>query len=88
MELAWIGIDCGSADHPMNTSIRDKRPDIAREYERKTGRKPAEQFPEEDLFVMHRVPFPKGIVHAENIGGDLDQVLNQRCTIGGLPLAL
>lgn len=22
-KIAWIGVDCGSADHPMNTKIRD-----------------------------------------------------------------
>ena len=22
-KLRWIGVDCGSADHPMNTIIRD-----------------------------------------------------------------
>ncbi|MFQ5795087.1 MAG: hypothetical protein ACE5JP_08570 [Candidatus Bipolaricaulia bacterium] len=69
----------------MNTSIRDRRPDITREYERKTGKRIAEQFPEDGLFVMHRVPFPKGIVHVENIGGDIDRVLNRRCKIGAFP---
>src|SRR3990170_7185995 len=35
MRLRWIGVDCGSADHPMNTSIRWKRADLARDYERR-----------------------------------------------------
>ena len=30
MELAWTGFDTGSGDHPMNTSIRFKRPDAAK----------------------------------------------------------
>ena len=29
-KLRWIGVDCGSADHPMNTIIRDWMPRQAR----------------------------------------------------------
>ena len=32
MELAWTGFDCASGDHPMNTSIRHKRPDARAVY--------------------------------------------------------
>lgn len=47
---------------------------------------PVEQrWPEDDLFVMHHVPFMHDIVHIENIGGDIEQVLNTRCLIGGFP---
>lgn len=87
-KLAWTGFDCGSADHPMNTSIRRMRPDIRREYERSHDVNVEEEFPEEGLFVMHHVPFGAGIVHAENIGGDIDQVLNRRCLIGAFPWRL
>lgn len=85
MKLNWIGVDCGSADHPMNTSIRVKRPDLAAEWERRNGMKVTERFPEEHLFCMHHEPFRRGIIHAENLGGDIAQVLNQRCTIGAFP---
>jgi arylformamidase len=85
MKLKWWGFDTGSADHPMNTSIRYKRPDLAREYQRRTGRDPEDEFPERDLFVMHHVPFGAGIVHVENIGGDIDRVLDRRCLIGCFP---
>ena len=30
-KIKWFGMDTGSCDHPMNTSIRTMRPDIARE---------------------------------------------------------
>ena len=30
MEFKWIGVDCGSADHPMNTKIREWSPKEAR----------------------------------------------------------
>ena len=29
-KLRWIGVDCGSADHPMNTKIRDWMPKEAK----------------------------------------------------------
>jgi kynurenine formamidase len=88
MELAWTGVDCGSGDHPMNTTIRYKRPDATKAFERKVGRSVDEAFPEDDLFVMHRVPFPAGITHVENMGGDLEQALNRRCLIGAFPIPI
>ncbi len=88
MEFAWTGFDCASGDNPMNTSIRDKRPDIRAEYEKKIGESVEDRWPREDLFVMHRLPFAQGIVHLENAGGDIDQVLNKRCTIGAFPIPI
>jgi kynurenine formamidase len=85
MKLSWIGVDTGSADHPMNTSIRYKKPEITKEYIKKTGLDPEVQFPREGLFPMHHEPFRRGIVHAENVGGDIEQVLNTRCLIGAFP---
>jgi kynurenine formamidase len=88
MDLAWTAVDCGSGDHPMNTSIRVKRPDVTREYERKMGQTVEEIWPEADLFVMHRVPFRRGITHVENAGGDIERVLNRRCLIGAFPIPI
>jgi kynurenine formamidase len=88
MELAWTGFDCGSGDHPMNTSIRDKRPDIRAEYESAMGKKIEDIWAPEDLFVMHRVPFRNGITHLENAGGDIEQALNRRCRIGAFPIPI
>jgi kynurenine formamidase len=88
MELAWTGFDCASGDHPMNTSIRHKRPDARAIYEEQMGGDVNDFFPEEDLFVMHRVPFSNGITHVENMGGEIEQVLNRRCTIGAFPMPI
>jgi kynurenine formamidase len=85
MRLAWTGSDTGSADHPMNTTIKNMRPDIRREYETKIGTPVEDRWPDEDLFVMHAVPFPHNIVHAENVGGDLAALGTRRCTIGAFP---
>jgi kynurenine formamidase len=88
MELAWTGFDCGSGDHPMNTTIRYKRPDAARQYEHATGRSVEESWPADDIFVMHRLPFRAGITHVENVGGDIEAVLGQRCMIGAFPIPI
>ena len=34
---------------------------------------------------MHYLAFPEGCVHAENVGGDIEKVLNTRCIIGAFP---
>jgi len=88
MRLAWTGMDCASGDHPMNTSIRQKRPDAAAEYEKVTGESIQKRWPQDDLFVMHRIPFRQGITHVENVGGDIEAVLNRRCLIGAFPIPI
>lgn len=89
MELSWTGFDCASGDNPLNTSIRTKwRPEIARHYEERGGQSVDELFPVDDLFVMHKVPFAQGIVHAENLGGQLGEVGSRRCTIGAFTMPI
>jgi kynurenine formamidase len=87
MELAWTGFDTGSGDHPMNTTIRHKRPDAARAFAAETGTSVEEAFPEDDIFVMHRVPFRAGITHVENMGA-MDGALGKRCLIGAFPIPI
>jgi len=41
--------------------------------------------PDEDYQVMHIPLFPKNIIHVENIGGEVDKVLNKRMIIGCFP---
>jgi kynurenine formamidase len=88
-QLRWIGVDCGSADHPMNTIIRDWMPRQARQAERvfqQKYRMPlAEYFDDSKYQLMHLEMFPYGIVHAECVGGDIDLLINQRVTIGFFP---
>jgi kynurenine formamidase len=36
--------------------------------------------------VMHLELFPAGLVHAENLGGQIEEVSNQRLWIGCFPL--
>lgn len=86
MQFRWLGIDATSQDHPLNTVIRRVRPDIVEEFEKKHGKKIDELMPwPENYQVMHTIPFQYGIVHAENLGGEIDKVLNKRCIIVGAP---
>jgi kynurenine formamidase len=97
-KIKWFGIDCGSGDHSMNTSIRHMRPDLAKRFEEKVGKSCEEFFGEysyihnksgrkitENIFPFHSYAFQEGIVHAENIGGDIEKMLNQRAVIGAFP---
>ncbi len=88
-KLRWLAVDCGSADHPMNTIIRDWMPRQARQaerhFQRRYGRGLAEVFDDSKYQLMHIDLFPHGIIHAECVGGDIDLLLNQRATLGFFP---
>jgi len=88
-KLRWIGVDCGSADHPMNTKIREWMPRQARECDthlRRRFKKGLEEiFDDSKYQLMHIEMFNHGIVHAECLGGDIDLLLNRRCLIGCFP---
>ncbi len=88
-KLRWIGVDCGSADHPMNTIIRTWMPRQAEEadahFRQKYGMPMAELFTPDKYQLMHIEMFPDHIVHAECLGGDVDLLLNERVTIGCFP---
>ena len=92
MKLKWIGVDCGSADHPMNTIIRQWHPARFKEAEDKLIAKYKVKswdayFPQDEYYqVMHIKLFPKKIVHAENLGGDINKLSNKRAWIGCFPL--
>jgi arylformamidase len=92
MKIKWIGVDCGSADHPMNTIIRQWHPARFQEAEEKLIAKYKVKswdayFPQDEYYqVMHIKLFPKKIVHAENLGGDINKLSNKRAWIGCFPL--
>ena len=97
-KIRWWGMDCGSCDHAMNTSIRRMRPDLADEFTKKHGKTPAEFFGtfeythkksgrrvSQDMFPFHSWAFQEGLLHAENLGGDIELMLGKRSLIGAFP---
>ena len=97
-KIKWFGMDVGSCDHSMNTSIRHMRPDLAARFERKVGKSCSEYFGtfrythaksgrivEDDIFPFHSLAFQEGLIHAENVGDDIETMLNKRCIIGAFP---
>jgi len=88
-KLRWLGVDCGSADHPMNTIIRNWMPREAKEadahFQEKYGQSLAERLSDDKYQFMHIKLFPHGIIHAECLGGDIDLLLNERVEIGCFP---
>jgi arylformamidase len=88
-KLRWIGVDCGSADHPMNTIIRDWMPRQAlsadQHFREKYGKPLADFFTGDKYQLMHIEMFPYGIIHAECLGGEIDLLLNRRVQVGFFP---
>ena len=100
MKFKWLGVDAASQDHPMNISdlrnqsknavIAARTQGVIREFEKKHGKKREEIFPDEMEHLMHWSLFPRPhqIIHVENVGGDIDKVLNRRAMIGCFPLKI
>lgn len=97
-KIKWFGIDVGSGDHPMNTTIRFMRRDLRQQFEEKVGMDANEFFPhyeyahkpsgrivKNNIFPFHNLAFQEGLIHAENVGGDIEKVLNTRAIIGAFP---
>ncbi|MCT4633184.1 MAG: cyclase family protein [Firmicutes bacterium] len=88
-KIKWIGVDAGSADHPMNTKIREWCPKEAVKAEKylqeKYGKGLDDFWPEEDYQLMHYDLFPHDIIHAENLGGDIAKIVNKRLVVGCFP---
>jgi kynurenine formamidase len=92
MKIKHIAVDCGSADHPMNTKIRDWEPGEAAACDavmkERYGKGLNEIYPWPEVYqAMHIKVFPKPweIIHVENIGGEIDKVLNKRLILGTFP---
>lgn len=87
--LRWIAVDCGSADHPMNTIIRNWMPRQARQadyvFQKKYGMPLEQYFDDSKYQLMHIEMFPFEIIHAECFGGEIDLILNRRVRVGFFP---
>ena len=68
-------------------SFCDKDITMKKIQEKFSGKSWDEVFPQDEYYqVMHLKLFPKRIVHAENLGGDIDKLSNKRAWIGCFPL--
>ncbi|MCA9931740.1 MAG: cyclase family protein, partial [Anaerolineales bacterium] len=82
-KIKWLGVDCVAMEHPMNTIQRIWHPKTFDEANQKLidqyGQDWDEVYPLDKYYQdMHLNLFPKGIVHAENLGGELAEVGNGR----------
>lgn len=86
MNLKLIGVDCGCAEHPMNTNLRTMHP---REFEKAEVKLKAthgqtwdELFPADQYYALTHITMPKaGLLLAESLGGHIDLLNNQRAWI-------
>jgi kynurenine formamidase len=84
--IRWLAVDAISTDHPFNTNVRRARPDLIPEVERVIGMPLEEAFPwPRDYQATHTMLFPRGVYHVENVGGEIDRVLDQRVWVGCFP---
>lgn len=84
------GVDAVSTDHPMNLPIGRFLPRISEKVrrlaEKKFGKERLKElFPEEDYQLTHNALFPHDCIHLENLGGEIEKVLNKRVVIAALP---
>ena len=75
-KIKWLGVDCVAMEHPMNTIQRNWHPRTFEEANRKLidqyGKEWDEIYPLDQYYQdMHLNLFPKGIIHAENLGHEL-----------------
>lgn len=91
MEFKLLGTDTCSQDHPMNTKLaplpeKNGFGYVTREFCEKYGVEKTEDiFPAENYYPMHWI-FEQGLLHIENVGGDIDRLSNRRCIIACFPL--
>jgi kynurenine formamidase len=87
MDIKWLAVDCVAMEHPMNTIQRLWHPKTFEEANQKLieqyGAGWDEIYPLDKYYQdMHLNLFPKGIIHAENLGTDLGQMESGRYYIG------
>jgi len=86
MELKLIGVDCGSAEHPMNTPIRYMHAADFEKAEAKLvadhGKTWDEMFPPLEYYEATHITMPRAhLLLAESLVGQIDELSNQRAWI-------
>ena len=91
MKLKVIGVDCGCAEHPMNTPIRRMHENHFKLAEEKlikqTGKNWDEAFPQGEYYELTHISMPKAhLLFCEAIVGDIEKISNQRAWISIMPI--
>jgi len=91
MKLKVVGVDCGCAEHPMNTPIRRMHANHFELAEAKLvaeyGKTWDEVFPPDDYYELTHITMPKAhLLLAECIVGEIDKIKNQRAWIMVMPI--
>ncbi len=86
-KIKWLGVDCVAMEHPMNTIQRIFHPKTFEEANQKLidkyGKDWDEMYPLDKYYQdMHLNLFPHGVVHAENLGNEMNNLPGGRYYIG------
>lgn len=89
-EVAMVGIDTGSIDHPLATSLAQSHRafppvivELPRQYEKARGRSVKDDFP--DWNPAHRLLAKAGLPTFENVGADVDLLNGSRAAFHTAP---
>ena len=87
-KVKLVGLDTPQIDHPLATSLGPHRGGplmnrITEKYATKTGRDAKTDYP--DWNVAHKTLLSANIPTIEQVGGDVDSVLNKRVTLVATP---
>ncbi|NPV55642.1 MAG: cyclase family protein, partial [Anaerolineae bacterium] len=91
MKLKVVGVDCGCAEHPMNTPIRRMHENhfkLAEEkIKKETGKTWDENFPQGEYYELTHHTMPKNhLLLAESIVGEIDKLKNKRAWFCIMPI--
>lgn len=86
--VKMVGVDTPQVDHPLATSLGPHRNGplmnrLVGKYTSETGRNPLDDHPEWN--VAHKTLLAAGIPTIEQVGGDVDDLLNKRATLYATP---
>ncbi len=90
-KLKWVGVDCGTAEHPMNTPIRRLHENEFKKAEAKLiekyGKTWDEMYPQDWYYELTHITMPKHhVLFVESIVGQVNELKNQRAWISCQPI--
>jgi arylformamidase len=87
MKLKVVGVDCGCAEHPMNTNLRYMHANEFEKLKAEYGKSWDEMFPPDEYYRLTHMTMPKAhLLLAESIVGDIVKLNNQRAWIMIMPI--